>query len=344
MHLRFEIEHGRDSDLANPDGAVEEGRDDHEPTSIGLGKSSARQQENYDFDLVTKSVLPKIHAAVEKIENHVVVKDSTDLQKIVKKRIEQAPYVKQLVTLFQKEIAKKTNEQLTGLVKGRLQKNLLPLWLEERPRLFYRNGQQSKELDAVFYLLVDGSASMQDKLEETKAAVLYVHDVLRQLRIPHQIVQHYEDAYDATDTYQPNYFEILHDYTNFSDSAFAVYAMEAHEDNRDGYALRIAAESLLARKEQQKFLLYFSDGEPSAFDYREQGIVDTADAVQGLTKSGIAFLHLFLSDAPVSEEQRQLFATIYGKRTAATDSIDQFTSEAHRLLKRMLQQLIQVTV
>lgn len=337
LHLRFEIEHGRDSDLADPDGAVEEGREDHEPTSIGLGNSSSQSSEDYDMGQLATGLFPRIHDAVVAKERLIEVHDTTNFSAITKTRLLQSPYVKQLVTLFEKEMAKKEIDIQRNLSKGRLQKNLLPLWLEERPRIFYRKGQDSRELDAVFYLLVDGSASMQDKLEETKEAVLYVHDVLRKLRIPHRIVQHYEDAYDATESFQPNYFEVMHEYDLTADAAPSIYSMEAHEDNRDGYALRKAGHSLLARPESQKFLLYFSDGEPSAFEYREKGILDTADAVQWLEKKGIGFLHLYLSDTKVTEEQQHLFSVIYGKRTAATDSLDQLTSEAHRLLKRMLQ-------
>ena len=46
---------------------------------------------------------------------------------------------------------------------------------------FIRKNAPSVNLDAVFGLLVDGSASMLDKLDETKQAVLLFHDVLRQL-------------------------------------------------------------------------------------------------------------------------------------------------------------------
>ena len=57
---------------------------------------------------------------------------------------------------------------------------------------------------------MDGSASMQDKLDETKKAVLLFHDVLRQLKISHEIVLHYEDAFEASETMQPNTFEWIH--------------------------------------------------------------------------------------------------------------------------------------
>ncbi|MFC4354679.1 vWA domain-containing protein [Chryseomicrobium palamuruense] len=340
LHLRFEIEHGRDSELADPNHPTEEGEEGHAPASIGLGKDTSSSREVYDLTIGNQSHAIGIHQFVKKIEREVVIDKKFATTRIATVRYEQQPYVKQLTELFKKEMARKQTERFSNLSKGRLQKNLLPFFTEERPRIFYRKGQESKELDAVFYLLIDGSASMQDKLEETKEAVLYLHDVLRELSIPHMIVQHYEDAYDAIDTYQPNYFEIVHSYNDKGDAAHAIYALEAHEDNRDGYALRVAGESLLARPEKQKFLIYFSDGEPSAFDYREKGIVDTAEAVQWLEKQHIAFLHLFLSEVQVTEEQFQLFRIIFGRKTAATHSLDQFTSEARRLLKRMLDHLV----
>lgn len=340
LHLRFEIEHGRDSELADPEQSAEQGEEGHDPTSIGLGDDGSSSQEDYDLSNGQLSHGVGIHQFVQKIDRQVVPDFNASRSRIAAARYIHYPYVKQLTELFKKEMARKRTERLTNLPKGRLQKNILPFFTDERPRIFFRKGQESRELDAVFYLLIDGSASMQDKMEETKEAVLYMHDVLRELAIPHTIVQHYEDAYDATDTYHPNYFEVAHTYHQKGDAADAIYALEAHEDNRDGYALRQAGESLLARPEKQKFLIYFSDGEPSAFNYREKGIVDTAEAVQWLEKQHIAFLHLFLSEVPVTEEQFQLFRIIFGKKTAATHSLDQFTSEARRLLKRMLDHLV----
>lgn len=340
LHLRFEIEHGRDSELSDPDQPTEEGEEGHEPTSIELGKDTSGHQESYDLLEMTRHHMTGIHQFVEKIEKQVVTKPTISSAALHTIRYNQQPYVKQLTELFKQQMARKQTERYTNLSKGRLQKNLLPFFTDERPRMFYRKGQESQDIDAVFYLLIDGSASMQDKLEETKEAVLYMHDVLRALAIPHAIVQHYEDAYDATETYQPNYFEIVHRFTDTTDAAAAIYSLEAHEDNRDGFALREAGESLHARPEKQKFLIYFSDGEPSAFDYREKGIIDTTEAVQWIENQQIAFLHLFLSEVPVTEEQFQLFRIIFGKKTAATHSLDQFTAEARRLLKRMLDHLV----
>src|SRR5690606_18539514 len=100
----------------------------------------------------------------------------------------------------------------------------------------YRKNAPSVELDAVFGLMVDGSASMVDKLDETKKAVLLFHDVLRELKIIHEISLYYEDAFEASSTVQPNTFELIHSFSERSnDNGLSILSLDAHEDNRDGF-------------------------------------------------------------------------------------------------------------
>ena len=40
-------------------------------------------------------------------------------------------------------------------------------------------------------------------------------------------------------------------------------SLHPQDDNRDGVAIRIASERLLRRSHNQRFLIVFSDGEPS---------------------------------------------------------------------------------
>ena len=49
-------------------------------------------------------------------------------------------------------------------------------------------------------------------------------------------------------------------------------SLHPQDDNRDGVAIRIASERLLRRSHQQRFLIIFSDGEPSAYNYAQDGI------------------------------------------------------------------------
>ncbi|HSP22414.1 MAG TPA: VWA domain-containing protein [Planococcus sp. (in: firmicutes)] len=257
-------------------------------------------------------------------------------------RRKQAPYVKSLLRELKKRMMQKQQSVRTNLNAGRLSKDLLPLVIEDRPKPFYRKSAPSKELDAVFCLLIDGSASMIDKLDETKQAVLLFHDVLRGLGVPHEIVLFYEDAYEASDDRQPNYFEWLHKMEDGAlDHAEAIASMEAHEDNRDGFAIRWMSNRLRSRQEKHRFLLVFSDGEPSAYNYAENGIVDTADAVAEAKKQNIEVLHLFLSNGAISEEQAAFYRMMYGNKSVSADSLEHFVEQTLRLLKRTLHLVIQ---
>lgn len=72
-------------------------------------------------------------------------------------------------------------------------------------------------------------------------------------------------------------------------------ALEPQDDNRDGVAIRIASDRLIRRSHHQRFLIVFSDGEPSAYNYSQDGIIDTYEAVENARKFGIEVFNVFLS-------------------------------------------------
>src|SRR5699024_10024540 len=111
---------------------------------------------------------------------------------------------------IEKTLEHKRNAPTSNLLMGRLSKNLLPLVMEDNPRVFYKKTTESNEVNAVFTLLVDCSASMHNKMDETKRGIVLFHEVLRSLHIPHAIIGFWEDASDGTDHYQPNYFHHVH--------------------------------------------------------------------------------------------------------------------------------------
>ena len=88
-------------------------------------------------------------------------------------RQEQAPFVKSFVEEMKKRMEQKKVDKRVNLTKGRLSSKQTVLWTEERPKPFYKKNAPSQQLNAVFGLLVDGSASMQDKLEETRKQFCY---------------------------------------------------------------------------------------------------------------------------------------------------------------------------
>ncbi|RAZ70261.1 vWA domain-containing protein [Planococcus maitriensis] len=344
--LEYELERG-DSKLADG-GREEEGAGEVEQTGTGESQGEHREDNLADERRKDEKKPKKANGRFGSANDGVVYYESRieplpfDRQQLQQWRSEQAPYVRALLKEMQKRMQQRVESERTNLHAGRLSKNLLPLVTDERPKPFYRKTAPSKQLDAVFSLMIDGSASMVDKLDETKQAVLLFHDVLRSLNIPHEIAVFYEDAYEAGDDKQPNYFEWLHKFTDgMADHAAEIMSLDAHEDNRDGFAIRWMAERLKLRPEKHRFMLVFSDGEPSAYNYADNGIIDTAQAVSETGKMGIEVMHLFLSGESTSEEQAAFYRMLYGNKSVSADSLEQFVEQTLRLLKRTLHLVVQ---
>ena len=354
VHLEFELEHGRsgksdanDATAGNEDAEIEEtgsggseGNDNDRWTDDDSDKSDKRDQKMKAGKIFGKEHVNVVYEeqrieAIEKVENR---------QKLTIWREEQKPYVRSFVEEMKKRIDLKQDSKREHLMKGRLSSKLTTMVIDERPKPFYRKNAPSVNLDAVFGLLVDGSASMIDKLDETKQAVLLFHDVLRQLGVCHEISSYYEDANHATKDVQPNIFGLMHTFIDRNkDNGLSILSFEANEDNRDGFAIRWMASQLEARPEKHKFLLVFSDGEPSAFGYDRNGIIDTAEAVMETEKKGISIIHLFLSTEEPTADQKALFSMIFGNKTASSNSVDSFTDQTLRILRKLLAIVIRNT-
>lgn len=347
VHLEYELEHGR---AGRGDGSNStEGNENAEVQETGTGQSEGNESNKWSDEergipgmkLKQKKAghdFGKEHTNVVYEEQAVeAVRDHTNLTKLEKWREEQKPHVRSFVEEMRKRIELKEDARRTRLMKGRLSTKLTTLLLDERPRPFYRKNIPSDKLDAVFGLLVDGSASMMDKLDETKKAVLLFHDVLRELSVQHEISSYYEDANNATKSVQPNVFGMMHTFEDQrKDDGLTILSFETNEDNRDGFAIRWMTRRLLVRPEKHKFLLVFSDGEPSAFGYDRNGILDTRESVLEAEKKGVSVIHLFLSAEEPTDDQRALFSMMFGNKSAASQSVEHFTDQTLRILRKLL--------
>jgi len=247
-------------------------------------------------------------------------------------------FTKKLAKTIEKSLEHKKNQPRSNLHMGRLSKNLLPIITDDNPRLFYKKNNESKELDATFTLLVDCSASMHGKMEETKKGIVLFHEVLTALKIPHSIIGFWEDAMEADQHYQPNYFHIIHSEKDsfYKNNGPKIMQLKPEEDNRDGFSIRVITEQLEARSEKHKFMLVFSDGQPAAYNYAQDGILDTNEAVTEARRKGIEVVGMFLSDGEVTESEDALMKNIYGKERVLIPDVSELAEQFAPLLKRLL--------
>ncbi|MGV3466489.1 MAG: vWA domain-containing protein [Heyndrickxia sp.] len=247
-------------------------------------------------------------------------------------------YQKKLQKIIEKILEHKRSFPQTNMQYGRLSKKLLPYFIDNNPRMFYKKQEFSKEIDAVFTLLVDCSASMADKMSETKRGITLFHEALKSVHVVHEVVGFWEDTSEATKLKQPNYFKTVIDFSSSMKKKTGpeIMQLQPEEDNRDGYAIRHMTRKLMNRNEKQKFLLVFSDGEPAAFGYEQNGIVDTHEAVLEARKRGIEVINIFLSNIPVSEGQRNLLRNIYGNFSIILSDVSELPNVIFPLLRKLL--------
>ncbi|MGN1400433.1 MAG: vWA domain-containing protein [Bacillus sp. (in: firmicutes)] len=350
--LQFELEQGTRTSIMG--GGARESEEADQAMATVQGSSGRSKQKDYsDLEALEEKEPAKGEASTpiygERNKDAVKIikkaKKPSDAERILyneQKQLIEAEK-RRLSNTIQKMMEHKMNAKRRNLLFGRLSKNILPLVIDRTPRVFYKKDQESLEVDAAFTLLVDCSASMNNKMEETKKSIILFHEVLKQLKIPHSIIGFWEDANDAKKGYQPNYFHIISDFpeSTLPASGPEIMQLEPEEDNRDGFSIRVAAEALLRRREKSRFLLVFSDGEPAAYNYEKNGIIDTHEAVLETRKSGIEVIGMFLSEGIIQEGDEMMMRNIYGKEFVMVPGVEQLPDYFSALLKRVLLRSLQ---
>ncbi|ANZ33384.1 vWA domain-containing protein [Staphylococcus carnosus] len=246
--------------------------------------------------------------------------------------------IKDLTQIIQKTIDREQIDARHNLTKGRLQRDLINWFIDDQYKMFYKKQDLSRSFDATFTLLIDASASMFDKMEETIKGVVLFHETLKALNVKHEILAFNEDAFKADDEKQPNIIDeiIDYDYSTISKDSPRIMALKPQDDNRDGVAIRVASERLLQRPHHQRFLIIFSDGEPSAYNYDQDGIIDTYEAVEEARKYGLEVFNVFLSQEPITEDIETTIHNIYGQYSLFVEGVENLPSQLSPLLKKLL--------
>ena len=345
--LQFDLEQGTKTNIIGNTAREGEAGDQ----ALGIVQGSSKKSKNSDFSKVEamemnqdaeEGTMAQEYGKENKYAYPVFVNaekpKAPDITSYEKTKALVAPYQKKLKQMILKTLEHKKIHPRNDLHFGRLSKKLIRLYTDDNPRMFYKKNQPSPQIDAAFSLLVDCSASMNDKMEQTKLGITLFHEALKSVLVPHTITGFWEDTNDATSTKQPNYFLQAIDFNQSlnKQSGPEIVQLSPEEDNRDGFALRIQTAKLLKRTEKQKFLLVFSDGEPAAFSYEQNGIVDTHEAVIEARKQGIEVINVFLANGEIEEGQQKTIQNIYGKYSILVPKVEELSEVLFPLLKKLL--------
>ena len=129
-------------------------------------------------------------------------------------------------------------------------------------KLFYKLKLPNDRTDIAIVILVDESGSMSgsNRITHARSASIILHDFCKGLDIPVAIYGHTE--YDDVELYAYAEFDSID-----NKDQYRLMDMSARCGNRDGAALRYAAERLMTRPEAIKLLIIISDGQPAGENY-----------------------------------------------------------------------------
>ncbi|UKS29041.1 hypothetical protein LOZ80_08975 [Paenibacillus sp. HWE-109] len=342
--LRFELERG--SRTAAQGSAPREGDAADQALAIAQGRSLRAQRTGAASGRRESLAVPAAAGhgagavAAYATATWLAPGRSTAAQEAAYRRLSEraAPLAKPLQRAIRRTLEQKRIAPRGDRLFGRLDKRLTRAFTQEMPRLFYKKRAPVPQLDAAFSLLVDCSASMYDKMDETKLGLVLFHETLHTLRIPHEIVGFWEDADRVTDEEAPNLFQVAVDFSSSltSGSGAALMQLEPQQDNRDGFAIRQMTERLLRRTERQRILIVFSDGEPSAANYNDIGILDTYEAVMNARRLGIEVISIFLASGVIHETQRIMMRNMYGRSSIVVPHVDELHEQLVPILRKLL--------
>jgi nitric oxide reductase activation protein len=143
-------------------------------------------------------------------------------------------------------------------------------------RLFYKLKLPNDRTDIAVVILNDESGSMSscNRITYARSASIILHDFCKGLDIPVAIYGHSE--FDDVELYAYAEFDSID-----NKDQYRLMDMSARCGNRDGAALRYAAERLMTRPEAIKLLIIISDGQPAGEHY--SGTAAEAD-LRGIKK------------------------------------------------------------
>ena len=206
----------------------------------------------------------------------------------------------------------------------------------EDARLFLRTSKKLNS-DFVVDILMDGSGSQRGRQQDVALQGFILSAALSKAGIPHRV-------FSFCSFWSYTVMRRFREYDESAEADWKILEFTSSSSNRDGLALRAAADSLLNRPEENKILIVLSDGRPNdvvlnrpnvknpAVYTGEYAVKDTAAEVRRLRSQGISVLGVFAGEEQDLSAERRIF----GKDFAYIRTLSTFAHVVGRYLKKQV--------
>ncbi len=206
----------------------------------------------------------------------------------------------------------------------------------EDARLFLRTTKKLNS-DFVVDILMDGSGSQRGRQQDVALQGFILSAALSKAGIPHRV-------FSFCSFWSYTVMRRFREYEENAEADWKILEFTSSSSNRDGLAIRAAADSLLKRPEENKILIVLSDGRPNdvvlnrpnvknpAVYTGEYAVKDTAAEVRRLRSQGISVLGVFAGEEQDLSAERRIF----GKDFAYIRNLSTFAHVVGRYLKKQV--------
>ena len=203
-------------------------------------------------------------------------------------------------------------------------------------RMFTRIVRQNHS-DFVVDILIDASGSQRDRQSQVALQAYIISEALSNVNIPHRVMS-FCTFWDYT------VMQRFREYDSPESANKKILEYTTSSNNRDGLAIRAAADALIAREEENKILIVLSDGRPNDVVVNrpnsknpkpycgEYAVTDTALEVRKLRNEGIFVLGVFTG----KEKDLAAEKKIFGKDFAYIKNVNNFATVVGLYLQKLL--------
>ena len=280
--------------------------------------SSKKPIEYSDKGIATDGTVTFVKSSSEKLRYNASLK-SVDVSK---------------AAVLQKLFARKSKDYqfaMRSMRSGRLDTNKIAEAVQRVPTVYERFGQVKTDKICVG-VLIDESGSMSgSKIEKAREAAIFINEVFKSMRDVELFM--YGHTADEGRCYGGTQIRIYRE-PKYQMDPYALGAVTARSNNRDGDAILATAKRIRKQTENQGILFVLSDGQPSANDYNgDDAIKDTREKVTKAQNYGFQVIQIAIEECVPSKEMFDYYIKMTDIKNLPRDLVGYMSRKIDKLIK-----------
>lgn len=234
-----------------------------------------------------------------------------------------------LQKLFQRK-SKDYQFAMRSMRSGRLDTNKIAEAVQRVPTVYERYGQVKTDKICVGVLIDESGSMCGSKIQKAREAAIFINEVFKGMKdVQLFMYGHTADEYTSGSTQIRIYRE-----PNYHVDAYALGAVEARSNNRDGDAILATAKRIRKQTENQGILFVLSDGQPSAHDYNgQEAIRDTREKVTKAQNYGFQVIQIAIEECVPSKEMFDYYIKMTDIKNLPRDLVGYMSRKIDKLIK-----------